>query len=107
MFNSDEYSIDSYKQEMHKSFSKETRNKIQVGEEKKTWIHTLSNKALRGTVANRTLPSLHGWSLEIPLTVPSICNCTSIPLEVCSPATLFNFLKYLIIIVSYLNRIYI
>ena len=35
VFNSDEFSIDSYKQEMRKSFSKETRNKYSL-EKKKT-----------------------------------------------------------------------
>ena len=33
-------------------------------------IKTWSDKALKGTVVNRTLPSLHEGSLEITLTVP-------------------------------------
>ena len=32
-------------------------------------IHTLSNKAFNGTVLKLALPSLHGGSLEIRLTV--------------------------------------
>ena len=33
-------------------------------------IHTWSVKAFKGTVVNQALPSLHGGSLEIILTVP-------------------------------------
>ena len=33
-------------------------------------IHTWSVKAFKGTVVNQALPSLHGGSLEITLTVP-------------------------------------
>ena len=33
-------------------------------------IHSLSDKAFKGTVVNRALPSLHGGLLEITLTVP-------------------------------------
>ena len=33
-------------------------------------IHTLSEKAFKGTVVNQTLPSLHEGSLAILLTVP-------------------------------------
>ena len=32
-------------------------------------IHTLSNKAFKGTFVNLALPSLHGGSLETTLTV--------------------------------------
>ena len=35
-------------------------------------VHTWSDKALKYTVVNRTLPSLHGGLLEITLTVPLI-----------------------------------
>ena len=33
-------------------------------------IYTWSDKAFKGAVVNRTLPFLHGGSLEITLTVP-------------------------------------
>ena len=33
-------------------------------------INTQLDKAFKGTVVNRALPSLHGGSLEITLTVP-------------------------------------
>ena len=33
-------------------------------------IHTWSDKAFKGTVVNQALPSWHGGSLKIPLTVP-------------------------------------
>ena len=36
--------------------------------------HTLSDKAFRSTLVNRALPSLHGWSLKITLTVPLTSN---------------------------------
>ena len=32
--------------------------------------HTLSDKAFKGTFINQALPSLHGGSIEITLTVP-------------------------------------
>jgi len=32
--------------------------------------HTLSDKAFKGTYINQALPSLHGGSIEITLTVP-------------------------------------
>ena len=35
-------------------------------------MHTL-DKAVKGTVVNQTLPSLHIGSLEMELTVPLIC----------------------------------
>jgi len=34
-------------------------------------IHSWSDKALKSTLVNRALPSLHGGSLEITLAVPS------------------------------------
>jgi len=33
-------------------------------------IHTWSDKAFKGRVVHRALPSLHGWSLEIKRSVP-------------------------------------
>ena len=33
-------------------------------------IYILSDKAFKGTIVNQALPSLHGGSLEILLTVP-------------------------------------
>ena len=35
-------------------------------------FNTRSDKAFKGTVVNKALPSLHGGSLEITLTVPLI-----------------------------------
>ena len=35
-------------------------------------IHTWSDKVFKGTVVNRALPSLHGGSLKIIITVPLI-----------------------------------
>ena len=42
--------------------------------EQKHWnrIHTWADIAFKGTVVNQALPSFHGWSLEIRLTVPLI-----------------------------------
>ena len=37
---------------------------------KKYLIHTWSEHTFKGTIEIRTLPSLHGGSLEITLTVP-------------------------------------
>ena len=53
-------------------FRRKTANKNKQNLKKqKHWvlIHTWSNKAFEGTVVNRALPSLHGGSLEITLTV--------------------------------------
>ena len=36
----------------------------------------IMNKAFKGTVVNRALPSLHGGSLKITLTVPLKANLT-------------------------------
>ena len=33
-------------------------------------LHTWSEEAFKGTVVNQTLTSLHGGSIEIPITVP-------------------------------------
>ena len=54
-------------------YCKETAYEIKIFKKKqKHWylIHTWSDKAFKGTVLNRTLPSLHGGSLEIMFTFP-------------------------------------
>ena len=47
-------------------------------------IHTWSDKAFKGTVVNRALPSLSGVSLEITLTIP-LRKLKIVILIVCSP----------------------
>ena len=53
-------------------FRREPTNEINSLKKQKHWylIHTWSEKAVKGTVVNLTLPSLHGGSFEITPTVP-------------------------------------
>ena len=63
MFNSDNFSISSYKLEMRKQM------KIKSLKKQKHWylIYTWADKAFKDTVVNWALPSLHGGSLTVPL----------------------------------------
>ena len=48
-------------------FEEKMQRKINSLKNEKQWylIHTLSDKAFKGTVVNQTLPSLHGGSFGI------------------------------------------
>ena len=62
VFKSVNFSIVSYKHEMHQvTFAEKPQIKINS---------SYSVKALKGTVVNRALPSLHGGSLKIAFTIP-------------------------------------
>ena len=46
------------------------KRKVQINENLPNIIHTWSDKSFNGSVVNHWLPSLHGGSLKIRLTVP-------------------------------------
>ena len=50
-------------------------------EKRRYFPHFSSNKSFKGTVVNRTLPSLHGGSLQITFTVPLVQSLQYIPLQ--------------------------
>ena len=82
MFNFNSFFIASFKQEMSKSFSQRNpmwTKKNSLEKQKHGYlIHVWSDKAFKGTVVNRTLPSLYGGSLEITLTAPLGANLSNI-----------------------------
>jgi len=58
--------------ENNPNFRREPTNEINSLKKQKYWylIHTWSEKAVKGTVVNQTLPSLHGHLFEIMPTLP-------------------------------------
>ena len=46
---------------------KSKRQKIKINKKHGYLIHTLKDKALKGTFVNRTLPSLHGEFLNLKM----------------------------------------
>ena len=67
VFLSVSFSINSFKQEMHKSLSQRRKNEKNI----RYLIHSLWDRVFKGTVVNLTLSYLYGGSVEITLTVPS------------------------------------
>ena len=69
MFLSLNFSIVSYKQEMrYKPLLQRTANENQINQNVPINLYLRLDKAFKGTVVNRTFPSLH--EVEITLTVP-------------------------------------
>ncbi len=70
VFLSVSFSINSFKQEMHKSLSQRKKNEKNI----RYLIHSLWDRVFKGTVVNLTLSYLYGGSVEITLTVPLLMN---------------------------------
>ena len=87
------FSIASSKQGMRKSISHgESANVNNSLKKQNHWylIRSWPGRAFKGTVVNQALPSLHGGSLEITLTVPLALNI-SFWVKICSKG---NFSKF-------------